>query len=117
MYYYNHNTNTIGSVLLDKTDQKTLILNVEVNSMLINNNILYYSSTSLEHYGLYAYNLETNNEIKISDLVGDALTFIDNRLYFIQTAVSFTNDYPYHKEANIDGKLYYYDGLKVVKAN
>ncbi len=116
LYYYNHNNSTIGSVLLDATGQKTLISNVEVNNMLINDNILYYSSTDPAHYGLYAYNLETNSEIKISDFVGDALTFVGDRLYFMQTAVSFTNDYPYHQAENVDGRLYYYDGVKVVKA-
>lgn len=116
LIYYNHSNKLIGSVTTTNTNQSDLITNVEVNSMLINNGILYYSSFTSAKYGLYAFNLTSKTETKISDNVADALTFIDGKLYFIQTAIKYTNDYPSHSEVGANGELYYYNGTTVIKA-
>ncbi len=116
IYYYNHKDKNIGVVTKDNQNNQTIITGVEVNSMLVANDKLYYSTTNKTNYGLYAYDLTTKQTTKISDNVGDALTFIDGKLYFMQLALGYTNDYPNHKVSDVNGKLYYYDGTTVKEA-
>ncbi len=116
LYYYNQGDKTISAISKNNQNRRIIVTNVEINSMIIDNNILYYSSTAKNHFGLYAYDLNSKSETKISSNVGDGLLFTNNRLYFIQTAINYINDYPKHSIDGVDGHLYYYDGINTKKA-
>ena len=110
LYYYNIADDTLRSYNLTDKTEKTLVSNVEINSMIVVNGYLYYSSDK-KTVGFYKYNLSTNQNTKISDKCADGMIASGNNIYFIQTAISYTNDYP--SQSNGDGKLYVYIGSTV----
>lgn len=113
MYYFNIETNTINLYNLITRKDKTLISNVDVNNMIIAGNYLYYSTKKSNNIGFYKFNLSTNENVKISDKCADGMLNVNSKIYFIQTAISYTNDYP--KNSNGDGKLYSYNETNVEK--
>lgn len=74
---------------------------------------LYYSSKKSNNAGFYRLNLSTKENTKLSDKCADGMLNINGKIYFIQTAISYSNDYPYN--SNGDGKLYCYDGTDIKK--
>jgi len=113
MYYFNIETNTINLYNLITRKDKTLISNVDVNNMIIAGNYLYYSTKKSNNIGFYKFNLSTNENVKISDKCADGMLNVNSKIYFIQTAISYTNDYP--SQSNGNGKLYCYDGNNIIE--
>lgn len=113
IYYYDMENYTINSYNLSTKADKILIRDVEVNNMIIANNDLYYSSKKSNTAGFYRLNLSTKENTKLSDKCADGMLNINGKIYFIQTAISYSNDYPYN--SNGDGKLYCYDGIDIKK--
>ena len=91
----------------------TLVSNVTVNDLCVSGGVLYYSSTKTT-VGVYSYNLSGGAKTQISEGVGEALTVVDGKLWFVGTAVEFEADYPIHK-GDGDGALYCYDGTTLTK--
>ena len=102
----------------DGTVLKTVASNVTVNDLILFGGSLYYSSTNSKNTGLYRYDLTSGQTVKISDKNAHGFTVCNGKLYFIQTAVTYTNDYPYQTNGNSenDGKLYRVEGNTAVKA-
>ncbi len=102
----------------DGTVLKTVASNVTVNDLILFGGSLYYSSTNSKNTGLYRYDLTLGQTVKISDKNAHGFTVCNGKLYFIQTAVTYTNDYPYQTNGNSenDGKLYRVEGNTAVKA-
>ena len=75
-------------------------------------------SLNANNTGLYRYDLTSGQTVKISDKNAHGFTVCNGKLYFIQTAVTYTNDYPYQTNGNSenDGKLYRVEGNTAVKA-
>ena len=113
IYYYD-NDSSLKSCNLSGGDVKTLVSNVEINDMIVFGGKLYFSSTSSARKGFFRCDLNGGNVTSLSSKNADALTVINGKLYFIQTAVSYQNDYPSQASGN-DGHLYYLDGTIPVK--
>lgn len=112
MYYYNIEDNTLNSYNLETKVDTVLVSNVNINNMTVSNGYIYYSTKS-GNIGLYRYNIANGSNTKISDKCADGMISVNNKIYFIQTAISYTNDYPYN--ALGDGNLYCYDGKNATK--
>ena len=110
LYYYNIADDTLMAYNLADKTERTLVSSVEINNMIVVNGYLYYSS-SKKTVGFYKYNLSTNQNTKISDKCADGMTAVGNNIYFIQTAISYSNDYP--SQSNGNGKLYVYNGSTI----
>ena len=115
IYYYDGSTSAIKSCALDGTNEQTLISGVDVTDFYVKGSNLYYSSKKSGKSGLYKVNLLTKAETKISDKQGHGLCEVNGKVYFIETVVTFTADYPIHS-GNGEGYLYYYDGSSIKKA-
>lgn len=114
-YYYDASSYAFKTCDLDGKNAKTLKANVDMNEMYLLGNILYYSSVKDGTKGIYAYNLQTETEVKIFDKVGEGMVMLDGKLYFLQTSVYYDDlEYPVHN-GNGDAFLYCYDGSSVKK--
>ncbi len=96
------NNLTVYDISTKHTD--VIVSNVETNNMIIVDNELYYSSSSKTNTGLYKYNLSTKNSTKLSEKCADGMIEYNGDIYFIQTSISYTNDYPY--QSNGDANIY-----------
>ena len=122
VYYYYEASTVANSALkrcnLDGSNAETLVSGVQINDIFVEGNNVYYSSTK-GSIGTFCYNLSTSQNANISDDVADGITLINNQVWFIQTAVEYTellgvSDMPIHAGEG-DGYLYVYDGNIVTK--
>lgn len=113
IYYYDIDDNEIKSSDLDGKDIKTIVKNVKINDMKIADGKLYYSS-SAKTIGFYSLILGNGTPVKISDKAAHGICVTQKGVYFLQSAVGYSNDYPV-QTSGYDGKLYAFDG-KTVKA-
>lgn len=101
---------------IDGTSEREIASDVIVNDLIMKDGKLYYSSTHKDNTGFYCYDISTGKITKISNTNAHGFTVCDGKLYFIQTAIEYTTDYPYNKgNADNDGKVYCYDGSKITK--
>ncbi|MGN1222840.1 MAG: DUF5050 domain-containing protein [Christensenellales bacterium] len=113
LYYGNIDDNKLYAYNLSTSDSQVLAQNVDINNMVYCNGYLYYSSTKSSTKGFYKLNISTGTSTKLSENCADGLIAVNNKIYFIQTAISYTNDYPSQSKGN--GKLYCYDGNNIVE--
>lgn len=113
IYYYDIADNKIKSSDLDGKNIKTIVKNVKINDMKIADGKLYYSS-SAKTIGFYSLILGDGTPVKISDKAAHGICVTQKGVYFLQSAVGYSNDYPV-QTSGYDGKLYAFDG-KTVKA-
>lgn len=113
LYYGNIGDNKLYAYNLSTSDSQVLAQNVDINNMVYCNGYLYYSSTKSSTKGFYKLNISTGTSTKLSENCADGLIAVNNKIYFIQTAISYTNDYPSQSKGN--GKLYCYDGNNIVE--
>ena len=113
LYYGNIDDNKLYAYNLSTSNSQVLAQNVDINNMVYYNGYLYYSSTKSSTKGFYKLNISTGTSTKLSDNCADGLIAVNNKIYFIQTAISYTNDYP--SQSNGNGKLYCYDGNNIVE--
>ena len=113
LYYGNIDDNKLYAYNLSTSDSQVLAQNVDINNMVYCNGYLYYSSTKSSTKGFYKLNTSTGTSTKLSENCADGLIAVNNKIYFIQTAISYTNDYP--SQSNGNGKLYCYDGNNIVE--
>ncbi len=113
IYYYDIDDNEIKSSDLDGKNIKTIVKNVKINDMKIADGKLYYSS-SAKTVGFYSLILGDGTPVKISDKAAHGICITQKGVYFLQSAVGYSNDYPV-QTSGYDGKLYAFDG-KTVKA-
>ena len=113
LYYGNIDDNKLYAYNLSTSDSQVLAQNVDINNMVYCNGYLYYSSTKSSTKGFYKLNISTGTSTKLSENCADGLIAVNNKIYFIQTAISYTNDYP--RKPNGTGKLYCYDGNNIVE--
>lgn len=101
---------------IDGTSESVIASKVTVNDLIVKDGKLYYSSTNASNTGFYCYDIATGKTTKINNTNAHGFTVCDGKLYFIQTAIEYTTDYPYNKgSADNDGKVYCYDGSKITK--
>ena len=113
LYYGNIDDNKLYAYNLSTSDSQVLATNVDINNMVYCNGYLYYSSTISSTKGFYKLNISTGTSTKLSEKCADGLIAVNNKIYFIQTAISYSNDYP--SQSNGNGKLYCYDGNNIVE--
>ena len=113
IYYYDIDDNEIKSSDLDGKNIKTIVKKVKINDMKIADGKLYYSS-SAKTIGFYSLILGEGTPVKISDKAAHGICVTQKGVYFLQSAVGYSNDYPV-QTSGYDGKLYAFDG-KTVKA-
>lgn len=113
LYYGNIADDKLYAYNLSTSDSQVLATNVDINNMVYCNGYLYYSSTKSSTKGFYKLNISTGTSTKLSENCADGMIAVNNKIYFIQTAISYTNDYP--KNLNGDGKLYSYNETNVEK--
>ena len=106
--------NALKVMNLDGTNVTTLVSNVDITYMFESNGKIYYSSKSSQNAGVYVYDISQNTTTKIADKSAHGMTVVDGKLYFLQSQVSYVDNYP-TQEASCDGHLYCYDGTKVTK--
>ncbi len=111
LYFYDDGANAIKCY--ESGNTTTLVTKVTVNDLAISGGVLYFSSTEGTK-GVYSYNLNTEKLVKISASVGEGLTVIDGKLWFVATAVGYVTDYPVHS-GDGDCALYCYDGSTLTK--
>lgn len=113
IFYYNIDDYTLNCYNINSKSDIVLTSNVNINNMIYSDGYLYYSSTNSKKLGFYKINVNNKTEIKISDKCADGLIASDNKIYYLQTAVSYSNDYP--SLSNGDGCLYVYNGNSSIK--
>lgn len=113
LYFYDDGANAIKSCALDGSGVATVVSSVKVNDLYVSGTKLYYSSTQTT-VGVYVYDTANSSNVKIADKPAEAMLMVENKLWFIQTAVNYTSDYPVHS-GDGDGALYCYDGTAVSK--
>lgn len=99
---------------IDGNNERTLVSNVDITYMHEANGKIYYSSKSSQNTGVYVYDIAKGTTAKIADKPAHGMTMLDDKLYFLQSQVSYNDDYPTQSQA-CDGHLYCYDGAKVTK--
>ena len=114
IYYYSHTDKQLCKFDLSGKDIVSLQNNVEINDMIISNDKIYYSSNSSANKGVYIYNILSNLNTKISEKFADGLLAVANDIYFMQTVISYTVNYP-SNNVNSDGHLYMYNGVTITK--
>ena len=113
--YYFDNDSKLKSCALDGSDVKTLVTGVEINDLIVSGGKIYFSSTKSGSAGLYCYDLTTAAKTLINSDPADGLVMVNGTLYFMECAVSFTNDYPHISDG--DYHLYSYNGTTLKKIN
>lgn len=113
LYYGNIEDDKLYAYNLSTGASQEIAQNVDINNIVYCNGYLYYSSTNSSTKGLYKFNISTRSLTKISENCADGLLAVNNKVYFIQTAVSYTNDYPIQSNGN--GKLCCYDGNRIIE--
>ena len=113
LYYGNISDDKLYAYNLGTGAAQELATNVDINNMLYSNGYLYYSSTKSATKGFYKLNISTGASTKLSSNCADGLIAVNNKIYFIQTSISYSNDYP--SQSNGNGKLYCYDGNSIVE--
>ena len=99
---------------LDGQNAVTLVSNVDITDMYAYGGKIYYTSKSSQNTGLYVYDIASKQTKKISDKSAHGMTVYNGKLYFLNSQVTYTDDYPSQNSA-CDGKLYCYDGTNVTK--
>lgn len=112
IYYY---SDALKSCNLDGSDVKTLVQNVDITYMYADGGKIYYSSKSTQNTGLFVYDIALKTTVKISDKSAHGITVYDGKVFFLQSSVSYNDDYPTQQQG-CDGHLYCYDGVNVTKA-
>ncbi len=110
LYYFDGDN--LKSCALDGSDVTTIASSVEINEIYASGTKIYYSSTKSGAKGLYTYDTETGSTEKISDKVAEAITEFGNGIWFINTAVTYSVDYPSHSSDG-DLGLYFYNGSTI----
>ena len=99
---------------LDGSNAQTLVNNVDITYMFAADGKIYYSSKSSQNTGVFEYTIATGQTKKIADKSAHSMVMSGGKLYFLQSQVSYTDDYPMQSQS-FDGHLYCYDGTKVTK--
>ena len=114
IYYYDANAKALKSCSLAGTNVQTVASGVEINDLCVIDGQVYYS-TNGTNVGLY------KGTQKISDKVAHGLIKVGNSVYFLNTDVAYSLDYPSHEKKSGsyvgDGKLYCYDGTTATKVS
>lgn len=106
------NVNELKVCDLNGKNEQTLVRNVDITFMYEANGKIYYSSKSTQNTGLFVYDVAQSKTTKISDKLAYGMTVCEGKLYFLQSQVTYTDNYPY-QSSTCDGHLYCYDGTKV----
>lgn len=114
IYYYNQKAKTFCVCDFDMSGGNTVLEKVEINDMYSDGKTVYFSSVSKDNTGLYAYDIQKGTHKKISDKPAHGMVTYDNALYFLQSNVSYTTDYPV-QSTDCDGALYRYRGTAAEK--
>ncbi|MCM1195382.1 MAG: hypothetical protein NC332_05570, partial [Firmicutes bacterium] len=64
--------------------------------------------------GLFEYDISKGKTTKISSNMAHGITMLNGKLYFLQSQVTYVNDYATQSQT-CDGHLYCYDGTRVTK--
>ncbi len=103
-YYYNVKDKTFNVANLDGTGSSEIKNKVEITDIIVADGIIYYTSTSADNTGIFAYNTQTQTTVNLTSKVGHGLTVYNGNLYFINLSITWTTDYP--QNGTGDGHLY-----------
>ena len=110
IYFNNIGDKTLCVYNISTKGTKVLAQNIDINNMIIMGNYIYYSSTET-NIGFYKLNLNSNLISQISKKCADGMIEYNGAIYFIQTSITYTNDYPYHSNGNAQLFCYTNSGL------
>ena len=110
IYFNNIEDKTLCVYNISTKGTKVLAQNIDINNMIIMGNYIYYSSTET-NIGFYKLNLNSNLISQISEKCADGMIEYNGAIYFIQTSITYTNDYPYHSNGNAQLFCYTNSGL------
>ena len=106
-YYYNHEKNTFCSTDMTTASETVIAQNVEITDICEYDGTIYYTSVSSQNKGIYAYNISSKTNTKLTDKVGHGLTVLNGQLFFTNIALNYPLDYPSPVEgASGDGHMY-----------
>ncbi|MDE6597239.1 MAG: DUF5050 domain-containing protein [Clostridia bacterium] len=114
IYYYAHTDKALKACNLDGSNITQIKADVEINDMYAYNGVIYFSSNSNKNTGFYAYDIASGQIKTISTKQANGIVAYGGKVYFLQSDVSYTTDYP-SQNAALDGRLYCYDGTSVTK--
>lgn len=114
IYYYAHTENALKTCDLNGNSIATLKSSVEINDIYADGETIYFSSTSSANTGLFKVN-SNGTVLKITDTPAHGFVVANGNLFFLQSDVSYTNDYP-SQNSSYNGRLYSYDGTTVKQA-
>ncbi|MCH5152504.1 MAG: DUF5050 domain-containing protein [Clostridiales bacterium] len=103
-FYYNHKKNTFCSSDITNAKEEVITQKVDITDIYVYNGVIYYTSKSSQNTGIYAYNIASGTTTRLTEQVGHGFKVVDNQLYFVNIAISYTTDYPQYKSG--DGHLY-----------
>ena len=106
-YYYDHTSNKFMSCTFDGKNATTITSSVDISDIYEYNGVVYYTSTSKQNTGIYAYDIASNTTTQLTDKVGHAFEVFYGQLYFINLSVTYKTDYPYRSDG--DGHMYTID--------
>ena len=106
-YYFDHTANKLMSCDFEGKNVQTLVSNLDITDMYLDNGVIYYSSKSSQNTGIYAYNISTGTNTKLTAKFGHGFKVLDGKLYFVNISLTYSNDYP--QRGNGDGHLYSID--------
>lgn len=115
IYYYDGTSYSIKKCGLNGKNVSTLVSSVEITDLYVNDGVLYYTSVKSGKTGFYSYDIATNKETKITDKYAHGISAYDGKIYFINSYVTYSADYPGHMSKDCDGSVYCYDGKTVTK--
>ena len=113
IYYYDHTNNSLKTCDLSGNSVTTIKISVEINDLYTDGSLVYFSSVSSANTGIYRVTAN-GTTTKISDYAGHGFVSVNDNLFFLQSAISYTNDYP-SQNSSYNGNLYCFNGTTTVK--
>ena len=108
VFFFNQKNKTICSVSSSSATPVVLVSNVEVTSMAIKDNVLYYSGTCNSKSGLHSVNKDGTNQKDLYQGNCLGLASTSKGLIFYDSDITYSNDYPIAHAGT--GKIYVWNG-------
>ncbi|MBE5732579.1 MAG: DUF5050 domain-containing protein [Clostridiales bacterium] len=107
IYYYSHTDNNLSSCNLDGTNETVIKKDLTIETMYLDGNNLYFSSTHKNNTGIYKCDISQSSPsaTRVSSKKANGIVAYNGNVYFLNSSVSYVKDYPV-QATDCDGKLY-----------